>query len=163
MTTKSPMGEEKPVITTGIGRAKGAYRTLPMPVRYAINFALVAVFIVVGELMIDGGAINRYQSTVLQQVGIYIIMAVSLNIATGYLGQLPLGHAGFMSVGGYSCAIFIMRMMPAFGVTMRDFVLGTPAASLLFVVGLVLGGIVVRWFDRRAARQAPEIIEILKQ
>ena len=92
MTTKSPMGEEKPVITTGIGRAKGAYRTLPMPVRYAINFALVAVFIVVGELMIDGGAINRYQSTVLQQVGIYIIMAVSLNIATGYLGQLPLGH-----------------------------------------------------------------------
>ncbi|MDD6565645.1 MAG: branched-chain amino acid ABC transporter permease [Parafannyhessea umbonata] len=141
MTTKNPMGEEKPVITTGIGRAKGAYRTLPMPVRYAINFALVAVFIVVGELMIDGGAINRYQSTVLQQVGIYIIMAVSLNIATGYLGQLPLGHAGFMSVGGYSCAIFIMRMMPAFGVTMRDFVLGTPAASLLFVIGLVFGGI----------------------
>ena len=31
MTTKNPMGEEKPVITTGIGRAKGAYRTLPMP------------------------------------------------------------------------------------------------------------------------------------
>ena len=30
-------------------------------------------------------------------------------------------------------------------------------------VGLVLGGCVVRWFDRRAARQAPEIIEILKQ
>ena len=106
MTTKNPMGEEKPVITTGIGRAKGAYRTLPMPVRYAINFALAAVFIVVGELMIDGGAINRYQSTVLQQVGIYVIMAVSLNIATGYLGQLPLGHAGFMSVGGYSCALF---------------------------------------------------------
>ena len=46
-----------------------------------------------------------------------------------------------MSVGGYSCAIFIMRMMPAFGITMRDFVLGTPAASLLFVVGLVFGGI----------------------
>ncbi len=45
MTTKSPMGEEKPVITTGIGRAKGAYRTRPMPVRCASNFALVAVCI----------------------------------------------------------------------------------------------------------------------
>ena len=141
MTTKSPMGEEKPVITTGIGRAKGAYHTLPMPVRYAINFALVAVFIVVGELMIDGGAINRYQSTVLQQVGIYIIMAVSLNIATGYLGQLPLGHAGFMSVGGYSCAIFIMRMMPVMGVSATDMASGSPAAVLLFVLGLLFGGI----------------------
>ena len=141
MTTKSPMGEEKPVITTGIGRAKGAYRTLPMPVRYAINFALVAVFIVVGELMIDGGAINRYQSTVLQQVGIYIIMAVSLNIATGYLGQLPLGHAGFMSVGGYSCAIFIMRMMPVMGVSATDMASGSPAAVLLFVLGLLFGGV----------------------
>ena len=141
MTTKNPMGEEKPVITTGIGRAKGAYRTLPMPVRYAINFALVAVFIVVGELMIDGGAINRYQSTVLQQVGIYVIMAVSLNIATGYLGQLPLGHAGFMSVGGYSCAIFIMRMMPVMGVSATDMASGSPAAVLLFVLGLLFGGV----------------------
>lgn len=141
MTTKNPMGEEKPVITTGIGRAKGAYRTLPMPVRYAINFALVAVLIVVGELMIDGGAINRYQSTVLQQVGIYVIMAVSLNIATGYLGQLPLGHAGFMSVGGYSCAIFIMRMMPVMGVSATDMASGSPAAVLLFVLGLLFGGV----------------------
>ena len=141
MTTKNPMGEEKPVITTGIGRAKGAYRTLPMPVRYAVNFALVAVFIVLGELMIDGGAINRYQSTVLQQVGIYIIMAVSLNIATGYLGQLPLGHAGFMSVGGYSCAIFIMRMMPVMGVSATDMASGSPAAVLLFVLGLLFGGV----------------------
>lgn len=141
MTTKNPMGEEKPVITTGIGRAKGAYRTLPTPVRYAINFALVAVFIVVGELMIDGGAINRYQSTVLQQVGIYIIMAVSLNIATGYLGQLPLGHAGFMSVGGYSCAIFIMRMMPVMGVSATDMASGSPVAVLLFVLGLLFGGV----------------------
>ena len=141
MTSLSPRGEEKPVITTGISRAKGASRTLPMPVRYAINFALVAVFIVVGERMIDGGAINRYQSTVLQQVGIYIIMAVSLNIATGYLGQLPLGHAGFMSVGGYSCAIFIMRMMPVMGVSATDMASGSPAAVLLFVLGLLFGGV----------------------
>ena len=39
-------------------------------------------------------------------VGINIILAVSLNVATGYLGQLPLGHAGFMAVGAYTCALF---------------------------------------------------------
>ena len=58
-----------------------------MPARYAINAVVVLVLLIVGELMIDGGAINRYQSTVLEQVGIYIILAVSLNIATGYLAS----------------------------------------------------------------------------
>ncbi len=31
----------------------------------------------------------------------YIIMAISLNLTVGILGELSLGHAGFMSVGGF--------------------------------------------------------------
>ena len=125
---------------TGAPAASG-YRSLSMPVRYLINAVLVVAFLVVGELMIDGGVVSRYQTGVIEQIGIYIILAVSLNIATGYLGQLPLGHAGFMSVGGYSCAIFIMRMMDTMGVTARDFATGTPAAALLFVLGIIFGGV----------------------
>ena len=133
--------EEKPIISAGAPKGSRPRKTISVGKRYIINTVLVVLFLVIGDMMVGQGIITRYQTSVLEQVGIYIIMAVSLNIATGYLGQLPLGHAGFMSVGGYSCAIFIMRMMPPFGVTMRDFVLGTPAASLLFVVGLVFGGI----------------------
>ncbi|MGI6229282.1 MAG: branched-chain amino acid ABC transporter permease [Tractidigestivibacter sp.] len=121
--------------------AASGYRSLSMPMRYLINTVLVVIFLVVGEAAIDGGLVSRYQTGVIEQIGIYIIMAVSLNIATGYLGQLPLGHAGFMSVGGYSCAIFIMRMMDVVGVTARDFTTGTPAAVMLFVAGLIFGGI----------------------
>ncbi len=120
--------------------AASGYRSLSMPMRYLINAILVVVFLVVGELMIDGGVVSRYQTGVIEQIGIYIILAVSLNIATGYLGQLPLGHAGFMSVGGYSCAIFIMRMMDVVGVTTRDFANATPAAMGLFVLGIIFGG-----------------------
>ena len=116
--------------------AASGYRSLSMPMRYLINAILV-----VGELMIDGGVVSRYQTGVIEQIGIYIILTVSLNIATGYLGQLPLGHAGFMSVGGYSCAIFIMRMMDVVGVTARDFATGSPAAVGLFVIGIIFGGI----------------------
>ena len=133
--------EEKPIITAGAPKGSRPRKTISVGKRYIINTVLVVLFLAIGDMMVGQGIITRYQTSVLEQVGIYIIMAVSLNIATGYLGQLPLGHAGFMSVGGYSCAIFIMRMMPVFGVTMRDFVLGTPAASLLFVIGLVFGGI----------------------
>ncbi len=132
--------DKKPYISLG-GSKDGKKKTLSMPVRYAVNAVLVLLFLVIGELMVSGGAITRYQTSVLEQVGIYVIMAVSLNIATGYLGQLPLGHAGFMSVGGYSCAIFIMHMQGVFGVGMRDFVTGTPAALGLLVCGLLFGGI----------------------
>jgi len=135
--------KQNPVITLGGGKApKTGEKVLPTRVRYLINLVLFVLVLVIGEAMIDGGAISRYQATVLQQVGIYIIMAVSLNVATGYLGQLPLGHAGFMSVGGYSCAIFIMRMAPVLGVGVRDFVTVTPASTLLFVLGVIFGGAV---------------------
>ena len=53
---------------------------------------------------------------------------MSLNLATGYLGQLPLGHAGFMAVGAYASAIF-MKSAAAF-----PLILSLP-------LGLIIGGI----------------------
>ncbi len=135
-------GEERPTLSASVAKPAGAYRSLPMPARYAINAVLVLLFLIVGEAMISGGVVNRYQSGVLEQVGIYIIMAVSLNIATGYLGQLPLGHAGFMSVGGYSCALFIIKMMPVFGLNAKAMAaMASPAAIALFVLGVAFGGV----------------------
>lgn len=126
----------------GASDTKGVkQRGLPMPAHYAINALLTLGAILLGQLLISNAVITRYQTGVLEQVGIYIIMAVSLNVATGYLGQLPLGHAGFMSIGGYSCSILIMRLMPVLGVGMRDFVTATPAACALFVGGVLFGGV----------------------
>ena len=44
---------------------------------------------------------------------INIILATSLNLTTGVLGQIALGHAGFMSVGAYAAAIFSMKIAEA--------------------------------------------------
>jgi branched-chain amino acid transport system permease protein len=41
-------------------------------------------------------------------VGIYFIALLGLNILTGYNGQISLGHAAFMAVGGYSAAVLIL-------------------------------------------------------
>lgn len=65
-------------------------------------------------------------------IGIQVIAAVSLNISTGYLGQLPLGHAGFMAVGAYASAIFMTRT-------------GIPA-QLAFPLGIVIGAAVAGLF-----------------
>ena len=73
-------------------------KTLKMPVRYLMNAVLVVLLFLALSYM-TGNMLSTYQNKVLMTVGINIILAVSLNVATGYLGQLPLGHAGFMADG----------------------------------------------------------------
>lgn len=51
-------------------------------------------------------------NTLFIQIGYSIIMATSLNLACGYLGELPLGHAGFMSIGAYTAAVLTTKFLP---------------------------------------------------
>ena len=82
-----------------------------MPLRYLINLVLILALWFVLYTLIQNGTITNYWSGILITVGINIILATSLNVATGYLGQLPLGHAGFMAVGAYAGGIF-MKAVP---------------------------------------------------
>ena len=89
-----------------MSKTKAKYRALKMPVRYLINTVLVALLFI-GLQLLSANMLSTYQNKVLLLVGINVILAVSLNVATGYLGQLPLGHAGFMAVGAYTSAVLI--------------------------------------------------------
>ena len=60
--------------------------------------ALLAGFLILLGLM-SGGIISNQYRGVLISVFIYILLATSLNLTTGALGELVLGHAGFMSIG----------------------------------------------------------------
>ncbi|HEY3852881.1 MAG TPA: branched-chain amino acid ABC transporter permease [Verrucomicrobiae bacterium] len=84
--------------------------------------------------------LNPYYLAVLINIGINIILAVSLNLINGYTGQFSLGHAGFMAVGAYASASITMFVGPK--------VLGSAAANplnpgtiALFLAALCLGGI----------------------
>ena len=104
---------------------------IPMPFRYLINIVIFATFLFVMNSLITSGAISKYYAGVISFIGINIILAVSLNVATGYLGQLPLGHAGFMAVGAYTSAL-IMK--------------AAAGAGLVFPLALVAGGLVAALF-----------------
>lgn len=82
------------------------YRKIKTPYVYLINTVVLAALLVIGLTVYNGEMLNRTAKALLIQCGIYSILAVSLNICTGYLGQLPLGHAGFMAVGAYTGALF---------------------------------------------------------
>ena len=109
-----------------------------MPIRYIINIALTVAFLTVGTLLMNSGTFNRATTAIIQQIGIYIILAVSLNMVTGYLGQLPLGHAGFMAVGAYTAAIVwkATSFLPAW----LSICIGLAAAGIAAAVfGVIIG------------------------
>lgn len=72
---------------------------------YGINAIAVVISSIVFLAIINFDLINGYMQSVIAFAMINIIVAISLNIATGYLGQLALGHAGFMAIGAYSAAL----------------------------------------------------------
>lgn len=53
--------------------------------------------------------LSGYLVTVLITIGIYVILALSLNIITGYAGQISLGHAAFMGIGAYTSALLYTK------------------------------------------------------
>ncbi len=100
---------------------------------YIINAVAVVALYVIMIGLINGGAINRYQEGIIIMIGISIILAVSLNLTTGFLGQLALGHAGFMGIGAYASAIATMNMN-----------IGSDTAQLL--LSMLIGGLVAALF-----------------
>lgn len=88
----------------------------------AVLFIFLALF-----LLIDQGVFTRYWIRIIQLACVNVILAVSLNLVVGLLGQLALGHAGFVSVGAYTCALFCLSVELPYGLT--------------FPVGLILGGL----------------------
>ena len=75
--------------------------------------------------------INSYWLFISYDIGVNIILAVSLNLINGYTGQFSLGHAGFMAVGAYTA-----------GVISNQFSGSNPAlAAAVFLGALIAGGL----------------------
>ena len=70
--------------------------------------AVIAVYIVLAALQYFQ-IIDEYNGQTLALSGIYVIVSLSLNLITGFTGQLALGQAGFMCVGAYTTAVAIMK------------------------------------------------------
>ena len=116
---------------------------LSTPVRYAINLTLTILLWVVLSAIISGAGLRgEYLRGIFITIGINIILATSLNIVCGYLGQLPLGHAGFMAVGAYAGAIF-MKSTPAAQLLRA----GNNAAVIpYFIIAVVISAVVAGLF-----------------
>jgi len=82
-----------------------------------ITYALVIGAFGIMQILMMTGSVGSVLRGQLVPICCYIVMAISLNLTVGVLGELSLGHAGFMSVGAFSGVIagFALENLIAFG------------------------------------------------
>lgn len=106
-----------------------------------ITYALVAVIFLVVQILIATGSMSSLMQGLLVPLCTYSIVAIGLNLCVGYLGELSLGHAGFMCVGAFSSAFFTRCMEEtAMNPTIRfilAIIIGAAVAALFgFLIGI---------------------------
>jgi len=106
------------------------------------NIILIIISYAAITILINSGILGRQMSSLIIPTGVNIILAVSLNLLTGFLGELTLGHAGFMSIGAYTGALITLNsgLPPAIALTLGIIAGGLVAA----VFGLIIGVPVLR-------------------
>lgn len=109
------------------------------------TYGLVIAAFVVLQICIAGGNISSALQGQLVPICAYVVMAISLNLTVGVLGELSLGHAGFMSVGAFSgvvAAIALESIIPIPGLRLAvSMIVGACCAGL---AGVLVGVPVLR-------------------
>ncbi|MBO7599637.1 MAG: branched-chain amino acid ABC transporter permease [Lachnospiraceae bacterium] len=100
-----------------------------------ITYGIVIVAYVLMEILIKAGLISSLMQGLLVPLCAYVILAVSLNLTVGILGELSLGHAGFMCVGAFTSAFFSKITMNVRTVTWIRF-------TLAIVIGFIAAGLI---------------------
>ena len=109
-----------------------------------ITYGMVVVFYIVMQSLVMTGNISSLMKGLLVPLCIYSIMAVSLNLTVGILGELSLGHAGFMCVGAFSSAFFSLCFKETMAAGPRFLLAIMIGAGVSALFGLLIGIPVLR-------------------
>lgn len=99
-----------------------------------ITYAMVVIAYMVMQILVGTGHVSSLMKGLLVPFCIYVIMAVSLNLTVGILGELSLGHAGFMCVGAFAGALFSKCMK------------GAMDPTLAMIIAIVIGAVTAAFF-----------------
>jgi branched-chain amino acid transport system permease protein len=121
------LGERARALQPGLGMA-GPRIVLPFIVGLALAY-------LGHRYLVD--AVGPYPAKILVDIGINVILAVSLNLVNGFTGQFSIGHAGFMAVGGYTAGFIVYYgSYRLWGVGLEVH----PGGDLLYLGACVVGG-----------------------
>lgn len=100
--------------------------------KYYINYVVIGAIALVYTILALTGGLKSSTTMLLEKASISVIAAVSLSLVVGFLGELSLGHAGFMCIGAYLGGKVSALLEP---------VLGRSNMLLNFIIALIVGGV----------------------
>lgn len=110
-----------------------------------ITYGIVVIAYILVEILLRSGNLSSLMQGLLVPLCIYAILAVSLNLTVGILGELSLGHAGFMCVGAFSSAFFSVCMQETIALDGLRFFLALLVGALTAgIFGILIGIPVLR-------------------
>ncbi len=109
-----------------------------------ITYGIVAAAYIIMQVLVGTGHVSSLLKGLLVPFCIYVIMAVSLNLTVGILGELSLGHAGFMCVGAFAGALFSKCMKGSINPTLSLVIAIVIGAAAAAVFGMLIGIPVLR-------------------
>lgn len=95
-----------------------------------LTYAFVIVSFIIVQLFISIGNISSSLQGQLVPITAYVILAISLNLTVGILGELSLGHAGFMSIGAFAGVVACISLEPII-----------PTTLLRLIVSIIIGAL----------------------
>ena len=101
--------------------------------KHLVTYILVIAVYILLEIALKRGMLGAHLRGLLVPMVYYAVVAVGLNLCVGILGELSLGHAGFMCVGAFSSALFSKAVGSALPTGIRFF--------LAFVIGIAVAAI----------------------
>ena len=109
--------------------------------KHYINYIVIGIFAaVMAGIVFTGGQLDRSVVYLMEKIAISMILAVSLSLVVGFLGELSLGHAGFMCVGAYIGGKVASLLIPSMGNGLETFLIALAAgAGVAAVCGIIIG------------------------
>lgn len=105
--------------------------------KHFANYVVISVFLVIFAVSSLTGGMRSSSQYLLEKIAIAMILAVSLSMLVGFLGELSLGHAGFMCVGAYiggKVASLLEPTLGAFPTLVIAMIVGGAAAAICGVI-----------------------------
>ena len=98
-----------------------------------LNYAIIALILIIFTVVSFVAPMKDSTTMLFQKITVAVILAVSLSLVVGFLGELSLGHAGFMSIGAYLGGKVALVLIEKFDLEASNL--------LVFLIALIVGAL----------------------
>jgi len=125
-----------------VRETRASFQALEGPARTKANTVVIAVGGVL--LLVLPMLVGKITNELLANVGLFVLLALGLNIVVGLAGVLDLGYVAFFAVGGYTTAVLTSPNSPGYSPELPWFLVVFVVVVLAGLSGLLIGAPVIR-------------------